>query len=61
VDESTVSGRHATLVYRDGRWWIEDLGSTNGTWVNDRKVVRSQPLVPGDLVQVGRVSFRLTA
>lgn len=61
VDDGTVSGRHAAIVYRDGRWWIEDLGSTNGTWVNDQKVVRPQPLSHGDLLHVGRVSFRLTA
>jgi pSer/pThr/pTyr-binding forkhead associated (FHA) protein len=61
VDETTVSGRHAAIVYREGRWWIEDLGSKNGTWVNDRQVQRPQPLNPGDVLQVGRVSFRLTA
>lgn len=61
IDESTVSGRHAAIIFRDGRWWVEDLGSTNGTWVNERKVEQALPLAAGDLVQVGRVSFRLTA
>jgi pSer/pThr/pTyr-binding forkhead associated (FHA) protein len=61
VDEETVSGRHARLVLRDGRWWIEDLGSTNGTLVNEAQVDRARPLRPGDIIQVGRVRLRFSA
>lgn len=59
IDDTTVSGRHAALVYRDGRWWIEDLGSTNGTWLGDQRVDGPQPVANGDLIQIGRVGFRL--
>lgn len=48
----TVSRRHAALHFRDGRWVLHDLDSTNGTAVNHRHVVRCQ-LAPGDLVRVG--------
>jgi pSer/pThr/pTyr-binding forkhead associated (FHA) protein len=61
VDEETVSSRHARLLLRDGRWWIEDLGSTNGTLVNESQVNRARPLRPGDVIQVGRVRLRFSA
>lgn len=58
VDEDTVSGQHARLVQRDGRWWIEDLNSTNGTLVNAHSIAGSRQLKPGDIIQIGRVSLR---
>lgn len=61
VDEDTVSGRHARVVPRNGRWWIEDLGSTNGTWVNNHQVDGARPLRPGDLIHVGRVGLRFAS
>lgn len=61
VDEDSVSARHARLVPREGHWWIEDLGSTNGTWVNDRHVVQPRLLKSGDLIQLGRVRLRFAA
>jgi hypothetical protein len=58
VDEDTVSGRHSRLMMRDGLWWIEDLGSTNGTLVNEVQIARPKKLGPGDLIQIGRVRLR---
>jgi hypothetical protein len=58
VRDGAVSGRHCALFFREGRWWIEDLGSTNGTWVNDRQTGGPLALESGDLVQVGRAAFR---
>lgn len=50
-----VSTRHAR-TWRDteGRVWIEDLGSTNGTFVNERRVWQATGIGPGDVVRVGR-------
>lgn len=59
VNENTVSGRHAAFVFREGRWWVEDVGSTNGTWVNQRQVHEPHAVDEGDLIQVGRFTFRL--
>jgi len=50
--DDTVSRRHAQLVFRDGIWVVQDLGSRNGTTVNGRKVGRSQ-LRPGDRLGLG--------
>lgn len=50
-----LSPRHAR-VFRadDGQVWIEDLGSTNGTFVNGMRVTTPTPISPGDVVRVGR-------
>jgi pSer/pThr/pTyr-binding forkhead associated (FHA) protein len=61
VDEDTVSGRHARLVARNGGWWIEDLGSTNGTTVNDAQVDGTRALRTGDIIQMGRVQLRFSS
>jgi len=54
-----VSAHHARLGYQGGQWWVEDLGSTNGTKVNDIPV--EQPLVVtyGDRIVIGDVSLIL--
>jgi FHA domain/zinc-ribbon domain len=57
LDDVTVSRRHAVLVERDSRWFVEDLGSLNGTFVNRRRV-ESAELSDGDEVQIGK--YRLT-
>jgi hypothetical protein len=50
----TVSRRHARVSRSGGRWQIEDVGSTNGTWVNDRRLERGRPhpIEPGDRVNL---------
>ena len=57
VDDSTVSSGHARLVSKGGDWQLEDIGSTNGTFVNDEKI-SSRRLKNGDLVRLGKVVFR---
>jgi len=54
----SVSRRHARLWFRDGKWLLQDLASTNGTFVNGRLVGRCE-LRPGDLVVVGQVRLRI--
>jgi pSer/pThr/pTyr-binding forkhead associated (FHA) protein len=52
---TTVSRRHALLVYAEGRWCIEDRGSINGTFVNDTRVPfgAAHPLRHGDRIRLG--------
>ncbi|MCS6802693.1 MAG: FHA domain-containing protein [Chloroflexota bacterium] len=59
LPDETVSSRHALLRRVDGRWWVEDLGSTNGTRVNGRPIRTATVVVPGDLLEFGGVRLRL--
>jgi pSer/pThr/pTyr-binding forkhead associated (FHA) protein len=52
LEHLSVSRRHARLSFRDGRWVLRDLDSTNGTRVNGRRVVRCR-LEPGDRLRLG--------
>jgi len=56
--DRTVSRRHCRVFRRDGRWWIEDLGSRNGTIVNGRPVTEPTALEDGDMVWLGDSGFR---
>lgn len=58
LDDETVSARHARLSYHHGQWWVEDLGSTNGTSLNRQKVMTATVLTTGDEISCGKV--RLT-
>ncbi|MGH9067421.1 MAG: FHA domain-containing protein [Acidimicrobiales bacterium] len=53
-DDSFTSHLHARVWAEDGRVWVEDLGSTNGTYVNKRKLTEPATLSKGDRLQVGR-------
>ena len=53
-----ASGRHARLTRHGGLLYVEDMGSTNGTFVNERKTVGATPLRHGDTVRIGSTTFR---
>ena len=55
LDETTVSRRHAQITVRGGEATIEDLGSQNGTWVNECRVDRPMALADGDRIRFGLV------
>jgi hypothetical protein len=61
LNDPTVSRSHARLGMRDGRWYVRDLHSSNGTWVNGRRVVEDVEVEPGDMLTFAAVSYRLTA
>lgn len=48
-----VSRRHAQITFQGGRYIIEDLGSTNGTFVNERRITTPTPLHNGDVIEMG--------
>ncbi|MDP9389595.1 MAG: FHA domain-containing protein [Actinomycetota bacterium] len=60
TDDSYASQLHARVFRRDGRLWLEDLGSTNGTYVNAKPVTAPIALRRGDRVQVGRTVLEVT-
>ena len=59
LDEPFVSNEHAELTLRHGRWWLQDLGSTNGTFVNGTELRAAAAVEAEDVVQFGRVKLRL--
>lgn len=59
LDDTYVSQMHARLYGQDGSWYVEDLGSTNGTFLNDRRVVAPVEVHAGDIVKVGKTVLEL--
>ena len=59
VDEQTVSGHHARLSYQGGQWWLEDLGSKNGTGVNELDVEDPMVVTFGDTIRLGSVELAI--
>jgi hypothetical protein len=59
VDDQFASSEHAVLTFRGRTWYVEDLESTNGTFVNGSPVDGVAPLGYGDELQVGQVRMRL--
>jgi hypothetical protein len=59
IDDSFVSSEHTLLTFRGRAWYVEDRGSTNGTWLNGQRIEGLWPLGFGDEVQVGQVRMRL--
>jgi hypothetical protein len=57
MPDETVSARHAKISYRKGLWWLEDLGSRNGTLLNQAVVERPAVLSTGDRIDVGQVQL----
>lgn len=53
------STTHARLFHQDGRIYVEDLGSTNGTYVNSERITKPTRLGRGDLLQVGGTVFQV--
>ncbi|GFN24013.1 MAG: FHA domain-containing protein [Thermoanaerobacteraceae bacterium] len=59
LSETHVSGRHAAITRQGNRWQIRDLGSTNGTYVNGKRITGPVDLAPGDEVRIGGVIFEV--
>lgn len=58
-DDTFVSQLHARVFRRDGEMFVEDLGSTNGTYLNGKQVSAASVMRKGDRVQVGRTTLEL--
>ena len=59
LDDTYASQQHARLFAKNNSWFVEDLGSTNGTFVNDQKLAAPAMLQPGDKVRVGQTIMEL--
>ena len=57
-DDEFASSHHARIEPRRDGVWVEDIGSTNGTYVNGTRLGRPQKLAPGDVVRIGETDLR---
>ncbi|GER80331.1 MAG: FHA domain-containing protein FhaB [Anaerolineaceae bacterium] len=57
LDDDAVSARHARLSYHHGQWWVEDLGSTNGTRLNQLPLPIPAVLTTGDQIECGHTAI----
>ena len=57
ISDETVSSHHAKLSHRHRQWWLEDLQSTNGTFLNNERIYTPTVIVSGDEVILGNVSL----
>ncbi|GAB3228714.1 FHA domain-containing protein [Glycomyces halotolerans] len=61
IRDDFASNRHARVAPVDGQWVVEDLGSTNGTYLGRARVTRPTPVPLGVPIRIGRSSFELRA
>jgi hypothetical protein len=54
VNDEHASSHHALFQMAHGYWFVQDLGSTNGTWLNGRRMFAAQRLKKGDKIKIGR-------
>lgn len=59
LDDDYVSTRHARFVTNGEEWFIEDMGSTNGTYVGRTRVTRATAITPGTAVRLGKTVVEL--
>jgi hypothetical protein len=59
IPSEGVSRMHARVLLHNGAVWVQDQGSRNGVFVNDKRVVRHKQLSPGDALTVGEQSFTI--
>ncbi len=66
ADDSTLvltddfaSSRHARVTNRGGQWYVEDLGSTNGTYLDQQRVQGPLPVNPGQSIRIGQTALEL--
>lgn len=59
VEDEAISAHHARLDYHHNQWWLEDLDSTNGTFLNQEKLGIPTVVVSGDKFRCGGTSFTI--
>ena len=58
VPDTFASAEHALISWHGGQWWLEDLGSRNGTHINDDMVTAPTILSVGDVISIGQVKLK---
>ncbi len=60
IDDDAVSAHHARLSYHHGQWWLEDLGSMNGVFLNRQKMAMPTVVISKDEFSCGETQFTIT-
>jgi pSer/pThr/pTyr-binding forkhead associated (FHA) protein len=55
IDNSTISSQHAMIEYELGQWWLKDLQSTNGTFLNGERIEEPIVITDGDQIHCGKI------
>ncbi|MGO9641449.1 MAG: FHA domain-containing protein [Candidatus Acidiferrales bacterium] len=59
LDDGTVSAKHASLKHKDGKFWLTDLDSTNGTFVNEgTETIAREEIKDGDTIRLGKLALK---
>ncbi len=61
LTDGTISRQHARIFFRNGRWLVEDIGSANGTFINDMEISRPMPLFSGGLIRCGETMLEFNS
>jgi pSer/pThr/pTyr-binding forkhead associated (FHA) protein len=59
LQDGTISARHSLLGFHHGQWWVEDLGSTNGTLLNQIPVTMPTVVTSDDVIQCGQTQITI--
>ena len=59
LDDDYASGRHARVYAQDRTWYVEDLDSTNGTYVNGERITSPTPMSEGTQLRIGATVLEL--
>ena len=59
IDDQTISSKHAQLSFHHQQWWLEDLRSTNGTYLNNETVTSPVVVTNGDRLRLGHLGVKV--
>ena len=59
VTDEALSAHHARIIFHHGQWWLEDLNSTNGTFLNQEKLIVPAVVITGDEFKCGNTFFNI--
>jgi pSer/pThr/pTyr-binding forkhead associated (FHA) protein len=59
LTDGTSSSRHARLSFHHSQWWVEDLQSTNGTFLNEERIYTATVIISGDMLRFGQVVIQV--